>query len=124
VPLGCFGLIVAGALFFTALFGIVVVSMRSSDVYREAVTRASANGAVLAELGAPIEAGLFVSGSIRTSGSSGSADMAIPLSGSRKEGTLHAVATKSAGHWTFSRLEVEVDGNPTPIPLLGAPAAP
>jgi hypothetical protein len=124
VPLGCFGLIVALALFFTALFGIVFASMRSSDVYREAVMRASTNGAVLAELGAPIKTGLFVNGSIQVSGSAGSADITIPLSGSRKEGTLHAVATKSAGRWTFSRLEVEVDGNPTPLPLLGAPAPP
>jgi hypothetical protein len=118
VPLGCFGALVAFAFFILGILGIVSISMRSSDVYRDAMVRASTDTAVVRELGPPVEAGWFISGSLNVSGSSGQADIAIPLVGSLREGTLYAVATKSAGRWTFSTLEVEVEGNPSRLPLL------
>jgi hypothetical protein len=124
VPLGCLGALLAFAVFIIAILGIVNVSMRSSDVYRDAMARASADPAVVRELGPPVEAGFLVSGSLNVSGSSGQADIAIPLVGSVREGTLYAVASKSAGRWTFSTLEVEVEGNPSRLPLLPPAPAP
>lgn len=118
VPLGCLGILVALGLFFGAIFGVVMASMRSNDVYREAMARASSDSRVLAELGSPIRAGFMISGSIRVSGPSGTANLAIPLSGPRAEGKLYAVAEKSAGTWTFSTLEVEIDGRPNRVSLL------
>lgn len=122
VPVGCLFAVLALAGFVAAVAGIASVAMRSSDVYEEAVAQASANPTVVATLGPPIEAGWFVSGSIRVSGPSGNADLEIPLSGSMREAKLYAVATKSAGRWAFSTLEVEVEGMASRISLL--PRAP
>lgn len=124
VPIGCLGIVMAFGVFVLGLLGVVAVSMRSSDVYREALARASIDSTVVAELGSPVKPGFFVSGSVQVSGPSGHADMSIPISGPKNEGTVYAVATKSAGTWTFTRLEVEVKGRPSRIPLLTPSASP
>ncbi|HEY4593757.1 MAG TPA: cytochrome c oxidase assembly factor Coa1 family protein, partial [Thermoanaerobaculia bacterium] len=85
---------------------------------REAVARAEANPQVRAELGEPVREGWWVSGHVRTTGSSGNAALAIPLKGSRRDGTVYAVAHKSAGRWTYDTLEVVVEGRPGRIALL------
>jgi hypothetical protein len=109
----------AGCLSILALFAVFVFTlMRHTDVFREAVARAEANPQVRAELGEPIREGWWVSGHVRTSGSSGNAALAIPLKGSRKDGTVYAVAHKSAGRWRYDTLEVAVEGRPGRIALL------
>lgn len=111
VPAGCLAMI--------ALIGLLVFTlMRHTDVFREAVARAEANPQVRAELGEPVREGWWVSGHIRTTGSSGNAALAIPLKGSRKDGTVYAVAHKSAGRWTYDTLEVAVEGRPGRISLV------
>ena len=99
-----------------ALF--VFTMFRHTDVFREAVARAEANPQVRAELGEPIREGWWVMGQVRTTGPSGKASLAIPLKGSRKDGTLHAVAHKSAGTWKYDTLEVAVEGQPGRISLV------
>jgi hypothetical protein len=42
-------------------------------------------------------------------GGSGDADLTIPISGPKGKGTIYAVATKSAGEWTYSKLVVKID---------------
>ena len=106
-----------------AISALVFTMFRQTDVYREAVTRAEANPPVRAELGGPIDEGGWISGHVRTTGSSGNAALSIPLKGPKKNGTLHAAARKSAGSWTYYRLEVAVEGRPGRISLLvGEPA--
>jgi hypothetical protein len=124
VPLAClWGLaVVAG---FCALIAYFVFGlMKTSDVYKEALSRAKANPAVVRALGAPIREGLFVSGSIQVSGPSGSAELSIPLSGSTGKGTIFLEARKSAGRWSFAKLLVEVDGTRERIDLLRPGEAP
>lgn len=118
IPIGCLAVLVALAAFVAFVVGIATFGIRSSDAYEDAMARASAHPAVVAELGPPIESGWFVNGSLKVSGSTGTADLEIPLKGSLREGTLYAVGTKSAGRWTFSTLEVEIEGKTTRIPLL------
>lgn len=101
-----------------AVISLVFGAIKSSDVYQQAESRASANAEVKRELGEPIESGWIVSGSISVSGSSGEADIAIPISGPKGDGTVYAVAIKSAGVWKFSTLEVEVEGRDQRIDLL------
>jgi hypothetical protein len=110
--------LVAFVAFVAFVVGIATFGIRSSDAYEDAMARASAHPAVVAELGPPIESGWFVNGSLKVSGSTGTADLEIPLKGSLREGTLYAVGTKSAGRWTFSTLEVEIEGKTTRIPLI------
>jgi hypothetical protein len=116
VPAGGFSIL---ALFFAgSIVFFVLTLMRHTDVFREAVARAEANPQVRAELGEPIREGWWVSGHVRTTGSSGNAALAIPLKGSKRDGTVYAVAHKSAGRWTYDTLEVAVEGRPGRISLL------
>lgn len=110
VPTGCLGAIglLVGFVFLmiTLLFG----AMKKSEVYRVALETAQTHGEVQAALGTPVEDGLIFSGNINVTPTSGDADFAIPIKGPQAKGTIFAVASKSAGKWTFSTLEVEVSG--------------
>ena len=118
VPVGCFGMIVLlvgfGALIVYLIFGFV----KSAEIYKQAVVKAKTHAAVVEALGLPIEEGLFVTGNINISGSSGESDLAIPISGPKGKATIYAVATKSAGKWTFSTLEVEIEKSGQRIDML------
>ena len=121
VPVGCLGVLLLLAGFVGATLLFVFSLVKSSDVYREAIRTVQAHPAARRELGDPIESGWFVSGSIQTSGPAGSADVSVPVSGPRGAGRLYAVATKSAGRWEFSTLELEVDDRPGRVDLRSGP---
>mgnify|MGYP005861663867 FL=1 len=101
------------------LMTTVVGAIKSSDVYKQAVTDAQVNPEVIAALGEPVEPGFLVSGSVETSGQAGQADLSIPLSGPQASGTLYVSAVKEAGEWQFNRLEVVVEDSGERIDLLG-----
>ena len=113
-------LLVAGFVFFivTMVFGV----MKSSDAYKMALARAKADPRVMEALGSPIEDGFFAMGKTNVSGSSGHADMTVPLSGPKGKGTLYFVASKFAGEWTFSKLMVEIANTGQRIDLVQDPA--
>ena len=118
IPVGCLGSLLVCAGGVGAILLIVFGAIKSSDAYTGALERATSNASVQAVLGTPIQAGWFPTGSINTSGSSGSADLAIPISGPKGSATLHVVASKSANRWKFSTLEVAVTGSGLRIDLL------
>jgi len=94
------------------------MAIKSSDVYQEALARAKKNNKVQATIGTPIQEGFFATGNINVSGTKGNADLAIPISGPKGSATVYAVARKEAGKWTFSTLDVVVDGGGNRINLL------
>lgn len=100
-------LVTAG--FVVVIAAIVFGALKSSDAYKTALARAEADPRVTSALGAPIAAGFFVSGNTNVSGSSGQADLTVPISGPNGKGTIYLVASKFAGEWTFSKLIVEVE---------------
>jgi hypothetical protein len=117
VPLGCF-IPCAGFLGFLASIVLAVFGfVRSSDVYQHALEEASTHPAVIEALGEPVKPGWYVSGSIHVQGSTGNADIAIPITGPHGKGTVFAVAKKSAGRWDYEVLEVEVEGREERIDL-------
>jgi hypothetical protein len=124
VPTGCLTLIAVVVAFVALIVAVVFGAMKSSDVYKLAVATARENPAVVQALGTPIKEGLFLSGSTNVNGASGDANLAIPISGPKGKGKIYAVATKSAGRWSYSTLEVEVDGRERRINLLGGDSAP
>jgi hypothetical protein len=99
---------------FFALVGFI----RNSDVCQLAVQQVQSNSTAVERLGIPIREGLFVSGSIATTGPSGHADVSIPVSGPKAKGTLYAVATKSGGEWKFERLRLDTEDGSSPAELL------
>ena len=60
--------------------------------------------------------------SIKTDGASGTASIAIPISGPDGAATIYVEATQSAGRWTFSKLVVEFAGSKERIDLLARTA--
>jgi hypothetical protein len=103
-----------GAIFWSVL----MYMFTSSFAYREALLRVNANSYVTSLVGAPIESGYFITGSVNESGPSGSASLTIPIHGSKDEATLYVVAEKSVGLWTLNALVVELDKTKQRINLL------
>ncbi|HEX4960287.1 MAG TPA: cytochrome c oxidase assembly factor Coa1 family protein [Thermoanaerobaculia bacterium] len=118
VPTGCAAVLALFALFVLSLVVFVFAVIRHTDVFEDALDKAKSDPQVRAELGEPIHEGWWLSGNVNTTGPSGNADISIPLKGARKDGTLYAVAHKSAGEWRYDRLEVKVDGREERIKLL------
>ena len=96
---------------------VVFGALKQSDAYKLAVARAKADSRVVAALGSPIEEGWYLSGNTKVNGASGDADLSIPISGPKGKGTIYAVATKSAGEWSYSKLQVKIDSTGETIDL-------
>lgn len=124
IGMGCFGLILVGCLFVGGIFTFISTMMRSSDPYKVALSAASHDPVVVAALGTPIEAGWFPTGQINVSGSTGNANLSIPISGPRGSATVAVVADKTGGTWTYRTLAVAIDGRAAAVNLLPSlPAA-
>jgi cytochrome oxidase complex assembly protein 1 len=111
------------ALAFAGVAAIVFVvfgAIKSSDVYKTAVSRAKVDKRVTEALGTPVHEAWYLAGSTNVSGGSGTADLSIPISGPKGKGMIYAVATKSAGQWEFSKLVVKVDNTAETIDLTNA----
>ena len=118
VPTGCcLTPLVLGGAFVAFLVLVVFGAMKQSDAYKMAVARAKSDPRVTSALGTPISEGWFLSGNTNVNGASGDADLTIPISGPKGKGTIYAVATKSAGDWTYSKLVVKIDSTGETIDL-------
>jgi len=120
--------IAAGVLVFAAAIVFFVFGLiKSSDAYQLGFAKASASPTVIAALGTPIEAGMFVSGSVKVSGPSGSAELSIPLHGPSGSGRVYLRAQKSLGEWTLTGLVFENESTHQRADLLkenvGTPAS-
>jgi len=118
VPVGCLSLILLLCAFVAFVATAASGMMKSSDAYREGLSRAQASAEVTDAVGSPVEAGWFTSGSVNVSGSTGEAHLEIPISGSKGKGKIFVEATKSAGEWHYSKLEVLVLSSGERIDLL------
>jgi hypothetical protein len=120
--------VVTLAVFFVALVGsialIVFSAIKSTDVYKEALTRAKAHPAVIEAIGLPITEGLLVSGNTSVNGASGEANLSIPISGPNGKATIYVAATKSLGQWNYSGLVAEIEKTHERINLLQNAAVP
>ncbi|MFL6530310.1 MAG: cytochrome c oxidase assembly factor Coa1 family protein [Chthoniobacterales bacterium] len=121
VPTGCGGCLVLIVAFAAVIVFVIIAGLKQSDAYKTALSRAKSDPAVIEALGSPINDGWFMTGSTHVEGPGGEANLGIPISGPKAKGTLYAVATKSAGRWTYTTLEVEVNGRSERINLLQQP---
>jgi Cytochrome oxidase complex assembly protein 1 len=118
LPSGCLGLVVLSAAFIGGIFFLVENSFRNSDVCTQSLARARVNPEVIEGIGQPLQAGWLVTGNIQVIGSSGNADLSIPVSGPKGKATIYAVARKAAGVWQFETLQVAIRGQAKRIDLL------
>ncbi len=109
----CFGL---------GFFALIMSWMRSSDVALEALARAQANPAVVQRLGARIEEGWLMSGSINVgTGGTGEASLTVPISGPKGNGTVYVTARRIAGVWNYSQMIAGIESTGEKIDLLSGP---
>jgi len=87
-----------------------------------AFDKATANPVLAQRLGHPITKGRFVSGSINSTGPSGHAELAIPVSGPKGAGTLYVEAHKRAGLWELDLLQFGPTAGSERLDLLSSPA--
>lgn len=118
VPVGCLSSLVLLLGFFALIITIVFAMLKSSDAYTQAISKARSNPAVARSLGSPLKEGYFISGGINTTGGTGNANLAVPISGPKGKGTLYVEATKSTGEWSYSKLVVQLDQTDERINLL------
>ena len=112
VPAGCGGCLLIVGAFVAIILVVVFGAIRSSDVYKGALTRAQSDPRVVAALGTPIEAGMIVGGNVNVNGGTGNAEINFPISGPKGKATVYAEARKSAGDWQYSVLTVKLaDGS-------------
>jgi Cytochrome oxidase complex assembly protein 1 len=116
------GLILLVCLFVGAIVVAVFSSIKNSEPSKHAMAVATQDPRVQAALGSPVKSGWLTGGSINVAGSSGDADLNIPLQGTLHKGTLYVVAKKSEGEWTYQKLAVRVEDSDERIDLLRPPA--
>ena len=118
MPVGCLGSLTVFLGFIALIVCLVFGAIKSSDVYKEAVLKAKSNQSIQKIIGVPIEERFLVTGNINIKNSSGRANLSIPIVGPEGKATIYVVATKTAGKWTFSTLDVEIKKNKKRINLL------
>jgi hypothetical protein len=111
------------ALFVGAIVAAVFGAMKSSDPYRFAMQTASHDRRVTAKLGSPVHAAWLISGNISVNNDSGRADLSIPVQGPIHKGSIHVVATKSEGEWTYQQLTLKAEDSSERVDLLKPPSA-
>lgn len=119
---GCGVIIVAGIAFVIFLFTVVVGAMRSSDAYRQGLTRAQNDSRVQEALGTPIEPGYFVSGSVNVENDEGTADINFAIKGPKGKAKVYVEGTKTRGRWTYTSMVVTPENGPE-IDLLSEESA-
>lgn len=90
--------------------GIPLTAMKHSDAYRMSLEAVKANNEVTAALGQPLEPGIFVSGSINSSGPDGKAALQYSVTGPNGTGDVSAYVLKHAGQWQLQEVVVQVPG--------------
>jgi hypothetical protein len=118
VTLGLLGSLAAVAAIVTLVTALLLVGLRSSPLFNEALAIARADPQVIRELGEPVVAGWLVRASFESTGESRAAEIRIPISGPLRSGTLFVAARKSAGGWRFEALEVRIAGRSGRIDLI------
>ena len=118
--------ILGGLVLMVGFFALIMGAIRTSDVAKASVAMAQSNRRVVQQLGAPLEEGWLLSGSVNVSDGSGDADLSVPISGPKGKGTIYVTARKSGGRWNYSLMQVAIDASEEKIDLLsgGAVAAP
>lgn len=108
---GCLLVIFALMLFAGAIVGVVMYAIRSSDVAQLTLVTAQASPEMKAELGEPMEIGWFITGSVKSNGGNGQADVHLPIAGPNGSASVHAIASKKTGGvWEFTEMTALIEG--------------
>lgn len=110
IAIGCVVILILLAVGAVAVGAIAVAAIKHTDVYRHARDMATHDSRVEARLGAPVDAGWWVTGSVSTEDATGIARIKFPISGSRGKAIVKADATLENGSWKYEHLMVYPQG--------------
>ena len=105
-------------LFVAGIISLVFGIMKSTEPYKHSTELVLRDPQALQAMGSPVKMGWLVTGSIQTSGSSGEAELAIPVHGSMHEGKLYVIAKKSMDVWHYESIQLWIEGQSTGLDLL------
>ena len=114
-----FSLVVSvGSVFF------LFEALKSSEPYVMAIDKVQASREVQNIIGAPIKPGWWMVGDISTEGTTGKAELSIPVEGSKQAGTVSIRATKENNKWKMEQLFFQPKSGGPAIDLLKVPQTP
>ena len=96
VPVGCLGMLASCGCIGALIFGFVFGAIKNTGAYTEAVAVATSDSEVQATLGTKIETS-FPQGSVNSSNGRTTANLSIPLDGSKADGVLRVEAVDNGG---------------------------
>lgn len=115
---GCLTLIVIVILVVVGIVYKVSDSIKESEPYSHAFSKAIQNEDVIDFLGEPIETNGMGSTNYSYKNGSSSANLTIPIKGSKDEGEIIVEAEKINDEWAYLELFVKIDGEIESINLL------
>ncbi len=92
----------------------IMLLMKSSGAYKEAMTEVRASSEVQEALGTPIDDKFFFTGNVNvSSGGNGDGDFTIRVKGPEDSAKVYVEAIKFRGDWHFQLLEVKTKAGQT-----------
>jgi hypothetical protein len=116
--MGCLTLIVLGVLGLGTLFFGATKLLADATPSQYAIAQASKNENVIAILGDSIEKDGIISGNVSFKNGDSTANLSIPISGTKSSGTIKVVAIKTDGIWVYETLYVFIKSKQEKINLL------
>ncbi|MBB5040304.1 cytochrome c oxidase assembly factor Coa1 family protein [Prosthecobacter dejongeii] len=118
---GCLMIIASLAFFLVAIFGVVMLFLRSSEPCAETLRTAQSSPALQQALGEPMKMGWFFVGSVSTTNMSGSADISIPFSGPRGSVRIRTRALRQDRVWSYQEMSTQLPSGEAVDLLLTLP---
>lgn len=120
VPVGgCFTLILIFIAFFASIFFGVSKILSDSQPYEYAFELINKDEQMIKLLGSPIEKDGMIQGNYSNDNGNKTANMTIPISGPKANGTLYIIANGQGEEWDYEEIRVEIkDENVDLLPNL------
>lgn len=115
---------IAGLLFWIilipALFFPITGLLKNNDAYKQSLVNLQDNPEIEKFIGYPLKPGLFVTGSISTSGPTGQAALQYSIHGTHGEGKCFVFAYKAMEKWTINDQAVVIENSNKKIWIINS----
>lgn len=106
---GCLVIVVLIVIFVVSLVGGVTTLFTKSEPFQYALQQAQQSEWVISKIGEPIETDGMTTGNVNFSDGDSTAEMEIPVKGSKDEAVILVIASKTADNWVYETLKVTID---------------
>jgi tetratricopeptide (TPR) repeat protein len=110
-------LAMAGSIYF------IIETLKTSEPYLTAVNKVQASKEVQKIIGAPITPAWWLTGNVSTEGTTGKAELDIPVAGAKSKGNVYVKAHKQNNKWKVEQLAFIPEGGGAVVDLFQPPPA-